>query len=468
METPKLFEILKIAVAPVSAILIAIVGWTLTETYNSAQRDLTRTNAAMRYVEVVSSMTEEGEANQRLQADAIAAPVLPPYLAFRLAINGLSDNPDTLAILLQSYEDRAFTYLVRYLEVPVAKLNGAFVREKKKTTPDLKKSTKQAIDLLKYLRDRGHSKEMFDYLVSDDYTNERLRPVTLLLYFYQYRDSLGYVWGSIDKTRKTSTELRLEAELDSYLRMRTLSEHSKQAVAFAFSVVFGDERFSECDVFVRAAAERFWVNLDVRRFERPAEGSFQQLLYDQEFLNNNSCGEKAIELVSRELRETIIGLRIERFEYDELRRLIYVYAEPGKTVYLVPGDVVRVMKRILEWAHTPGRRRELWVMLGSFVGEDLFKEMVSSSDSGPLILGDEKRCKSAKDFAVMLLDWFEKHHVEDWPKYPGFFERVPSVFPSLEMRVNREKGRWDDGRARERREPFTLESCEKERAERLS
>lgn len=92
-------EIAKAIVAPVIALFAAVVGWVLTDRYNATQLDvarrrnvadveIARINAALRYMEFLRNIPEEN-AVQRRQAVAIAAPVLPPELAFRIAIDQL-------------------------------------------------------------------------------------------------------------------------------------------------------------------------------------------------------------------------------------------------------------------------------------------------------------------------------------------------------------------------------------------
>ena len=442
MGSPGRLEIAKIAIAPAIALFVAIVGWVLTASYNSAQRELAtqraeadvevaRINAAIRYLELARSIPAD-DSVQRSQAISIAAPVLPPNLAFRLAIDQLPDDPATLDLLLQKYGKGAFAFLARILEVPLGgELQEQFERvPRRRDALSLTKSERRAYSLLRYLRRRGLSGELFDYLISDDYTNERLRSVVLLVYFTEYSDSLGQSYARV----------RIEEEFRSDLGMASLSANAKQALAFANSVVFGYTQDRLCDLLVREAAERFWVGLDVARGATPAEGSFQAHLYQKTF-QENDCRRDAVTTASASLRDTIVGLSLREFGRDHVHELLYAYAlsptVAGDQPYLVPADVVEVMRVILKWASTRERRRELSEILGSVSGYSLFVNMLPGMQSRQATPEEvDANCRAAKEFAVILLDWYEQHHARDW-HIPAFVDEIVTEFPDLERRVDR-------------------------------
>ena len=449
MEKISRFEIAKIIVNSAIALFVASVGWSLTESYNSVQQDLAtqrsesdveiaRINAAMRYMELVRDIPE-GESVQRQQAISIAVPVLPPDLAFQLAINLLPDDPAALDVLVPKYENGAFPFLARHLEVPFGDLKLTLNPDRTAGLFAVQPtdSESRADLLLRYLRQRSQSEHLFEYLISGNYPNESFRSIALLLYFVEYRASLNDDAGF--SVQEEYRRIRVEEEFRSYMQRRSLSAHAKQAIAFAGALVFGYEYDLECDVFFQEVASRYWVNLDVARGATPVEGSFQSHLYEHAF-HENYCRRDAIARTSASLRDTIRGLNIGQFSADRVRLLLYAYAAsptvgPELAPYLVPSDVVEVMRVVLNWANTPERRTEISMMLGSLSGHQLFLSMLPLSWT-TIPDEDHADCEAARAFAEMLFDWYGQHHAPDW-FIPKFFHEVVNEFPDLENQVYR-------------------------------
>jgi len=453
------FEIAKVVVAPAIALFVAVVGWVLTTRYNATQLDvatqrgaadieIARINAAMRYMELVRNLPE-GDAGQRRQAIAIAAPVLPPDLAFRLAIDQLPDDPATLNILMAKYGNKAFPYLARHLEIPFPEVRRA-LDPIPESGPFAKKPTdaeRRASELLRYLRERGHSTALFEYLVSSNYSNEQFRPITLLLYFDGYRSSLRDAAGYV--VQQAYERVRAEEEFRSYVRDPSLDSRAKQAIAFAAAVVFGQQWQYQSDTFVREAALRFWEGMDVGRGATPVEGSLQAYLFERVFHYNNPPGTddwfrgEAVTVASSSLRDAILRSTPSRLTFDNARLILYGYASSPTVgqdpAYLVPSDVVEVMRAILAWANTEERRKDLSMELGSLGGEQVFLQMLPSSQPKQEFSKEEddrNRCEAARAYASLLIDWYANHHRPDW-FIPKFFDEVGNEFPDLESRINR-------------------------------
>lgn len=464
-------EIAKVVVAPAIALFVAVVGWVLTTRYNATQLKVAKergaaeikiaqTNAAMRYMELMLNIPEE-DAIQRRQTIAIAAPVLPPDLGFQLAIDQLPDAPSALDILMAEYKSEAFTYLAKQLEVPFDHIKRA-LDPVPSAGPFAVQPTEledRAVALLRYLRERNYSPRLFSYLTSRNYTNDTFRLTALLLYFHEYRTSLqddaGYV------VQQAYERVRVEDEFRTNMRMQSLSSHVKQSIAFAASVVFGQKYERQSDIFIREAASRFWENVDVARGVTPVEGSLQGYLYERVFHYNDPPGtdqwyrRDAIELASASLRDAVGRLKFGELDIENVRLILYAYAAShivaGDRVYLVPADVVEIMRLILDWANTPERRKQLSMELGSLSGHHLFLNMLPSSQAGSAATRADQnhaRCESAKAFAELLLDWYGKHHTPDW-FIPKFFHEVVNEFPDLENRVDREAWGLGDARSSE-------------------
>lgn len=272
-------EIAKIAVAPLVTLLIAAVGWVITNSYNATQLEIStrknaadleiaQINAALRYVESIRNIPKD-ELAQRRQAVAIAAPVLPPDLAFRLAVDQLPDDPTTLSTLMSKYRDEAYDRLIPYLELPLGELKRV-LEPSPESGPYAVQPTeleRRAGELLHYLRARGLSQSLFDHLVSGSRANNEFRASALLLYFAEYRQSLrgdaGYV------VQQAYERVRAEDEFKSYMRNPSLSPQAKQAIATATSIVFGQKYLYQSDIFITETAKRFWEGVDVARGVTP-------------------------------------------------------------------------------------------------------------------------------------------------------------------------------------------------------
>jgi hypothetical protein len=452
-------EIAKVVVAPAIALFVAVVGWVLTTRYNTTQLEvamqrgaadveIARINAAMRYMEVVRNLPE-ADVGQRRQAIAIAAPVLPPDLAFRLAIDQLPDDPATLDVLMPKYAAEAFPYLARHLEIPFPEVRRAL-----DPVPDSGPFAKQPTDaerrasaLLRYLRERGQATPLFKHLVSSSYNNEQLRPTALLLYFDDYRSSLRDAAGYV--IQQAYGRVSAEGKFRSYMRDPSLTNRAKQAIAFASAIVFGQRWQYQSDTFAREAALRFWEGMDVARGATPVEGSIQAYVFERVFHYNNPPGTddwfrgEAVTLASASLRDAILRSNLSRLNFDDVRLILYGYASSptvGRSpAYLTPPDVVEVMRAILAWANTDARRKDLSMELGSLSGHHVFTQMLPSSQPTQEFSKEEDdrvRCDAAKAYASLLLDWYGKHYQKDW-FIPKFFHEVGNEFPDFESRINR-------------------------------
>lgn len=399
----------------------------------------------------------EADAGQRRQAVAIAAPALPPDLAFRLAIDQLPDDPATLDVLMSKYGGEAFPYLARHLEVPFPEVRRA-LDPIPESGPFAKQPTdgeRRASGLLRYLRERGRSTPLFKHLISSNYSNEQLRPTALLLYFDDYRSSLRDAAGYV--VRQAYERVRAEGEFRSYMRDPSLTNKAKQAIAFASAIVFGQQWQYHSDAFTREAALRFWEGMDVARGATPVEGSLPAYLFERVFHYNNPPGTadwfrgEATALASASLRDAILRSSLSGLDFDGVWLILYGYASSPTVgrdpAYLMPQDVVEIMRAIFAWANTAERRKDLAMALGSLSGHHVFLQMLPSSQPKQEFSkeeDDQRRCGAARAYASLLLDWYRKYHTPDWPPAKIFHE-VANEFRDLESRINRKA--WGLGKA---------------------
>src|SRR5712691_7696490 len=122
-----MLKYLKVIIAPLSAVIVAAVGWALTSAYNKTQFDIARgknqadvevarINAALSFANIYREIPDT-DVQQKDQALAIAAPVLSPELAFDLAIKTVNRNQNILKILLAKYGDDSWDYVTPTLEL---------------------------------------------------------------------------------------------------------------------------------------------------------------------------------------------------------------------------------------------------------------------------------------------------------------------------------------------------------------
>lgn len=458
-------EVAKLWVTPALTLVVAIVGWILTDRYNSTQIqiaeqrgkdeiEITRISAAMKFMELDSSFGKD-DAIRRRHAFSIAAPVLPPDLAFRLAIDQVNDDSGALDILLAKYNEEALPYLARAIEVPFADLQHTLdpiVVSGPYATPSTIAESR-AISLLQYLRERGWSKPMFDHIVAKSYGNEEVRQTALVLYFEDYRKSLQNDVGY--SVQQAYQEVLAKSVFRSYLENRSITSNAKRAIVFAFTIVFANRFHDMGDLYADESAKRFWEGMDISRGATPAAGTIQAYLYQQFFHFEDIPGTrrwyagKGVLRASESLRKALLNHGLDALSFEEVRLIIYAYGSSptvaGRGAYLVPSDFVQVMRAILEWANSADRRRDLSLELGSLSGTAVFQNMlprfvqtVTFRDPAPSFVKEDhrKRREAAKEYAIMMLDWYKKYFQDDW-EIPKFIDDVVSEFPDLESRVDR-------------------------------
>ena len=459
-------EIVKTFVTPLVALIIAGVGWKLTGSYNDTQLriadqradaeiEVTRINAALRYMEVLRGLPPDDD-SQRRQALAIAAPALPPEIAFRLAAGQLPHDTEVLDILQAKYQDDANEYLVDSLEVPFHELRRGLSPSSMVETD----KERRARNLLQHLRSTGRVEHLFRFLISEEYENDHSRPLALLLYFDTYKEFLESSGGNI--VGEAYSHLRFEHEFRSLMSNGALSAEAKCSVAFSASIVFGDRYVAYTDTFSRHAGECFWNGFDVLHGQTPDEDTIQGHIFAKVLHYNYPPGtdmwfkRPVAELASESLRKAILGLDFRTLDIENIRMILYSYATSptvaDSSSYLMPADAVAVVRAVLDWADTAQRRQELTMVFGSLSGEILFGNLVPECFGCPDDMTEEEvaaRCTAARDFGEMLAGWYGEHYADDW-YIPKFFHSVVRWFPDLADKIDNEAwglGRGDVGKS---------------------
>lgn len=455
------WEIAKALINPGIALFVAIVGWLLTEQYNatqievnrqrnSAEIEIARINASLNYLKILNNLPKE-EVSARRRATAIAVPVLPPAMAFRLAIGELPQNTSALDTLMTKYEHSANKHLIAALEVSFSDLQ--------QITSDLSSTRlsakeEEAKNLLDYLRARLRSEQLYSFALSDEYRNTSFRTTVLLLYLNNYykflESSVGHTVSGLYPRN------RIEREFMLLMSSGMLTTEAQRSLALAASIVFGRARWSRSIVFSKSAADRFWNGIDVANGSTPQEDNLEGFVYkkiihygDQQ--SQDSWAREVTARASAGLREEILNLDFGKLNFGNIRSILYAYAQSGTVAglaaYLMPADVAVVLRAVLEWADTPEKRRSLSMEFASLSGNQLFRNLLPSCVDCPENLSEEMakaRCKAAREVGETLASWYVKHYEDDW-SIPKFFREVLVEFPDLADKTDNQ--RWGFGRS---------------------
>lgn len=464
-------EIVKTLINPGIALFVALVGWLLTDRYNATQIEVTkqrndaeieiaRINASLDYLRILGDLPEEAITARR-HAIAISAPVLPPEMAFRLSIRELPQNALALDTLMTKYEHSANKYLVSTLEVSFPNLQQA-TSSLSSTLPSPRE--KEASNLLDYLRARLSAEALYHFILSDEYANDSFRATALLLYLHNYHAFLESAVGQA--VREVYPKNRIEREIMSLRSSGVLSSEAKRSLALSAGVIFGRAPWSRSVDFSKSAAEHFWHGVDVANGSTPQEGTLEGYVYeklidygDQE--SEEAWAKRITALASAGLRKEILKLDFRRLNIANVRTILYAYAQSGtvagSAAYLMPADVAEVLRAVLKWADTSGKRRNLSMEFGSLGGDRLFRNLLPNCVGCPEKMLKETiiaRCRAAREVGENLAEWYGKHYEDDW-HIPSFFYGVLVEFPDLSDKIDDRRwgfggsgGSWEDEASR--------------------
>ena len=451
----KYWRITKVLIPPGIALFIATVGWMLTEKFNTTQLEVSkqrnsselevaRINAALRYIEFLRSAPEP-DPNLTNLAITIAAPVLPPEIAFGLAVDLLPEDTSALNTLVAKYGDEAYRHLVTNLEVPFTQIKDVHfsIHYGPLDPPKQSSEEKRSRNVFRYLRERQLAEHFFQFLISENYNNARFRPIVLLFYFENYRDSLKSSNQSSESV--IAQNRRIQREFHSHMSNVVLSGEVKRAIALSASIAFAHrDQGEDNSVISKGATEHFWAGFNLTGGAAPQRNTIDGYVYeniigyDRKRKRDANTTEFQLGIQSsKNLRNAILDLNFLDLDMNNISSLLYAYAQSptisGSSSYLVPTDTVVVMRRILEWADTEKKRMELSMELGSIGGERLFRNLLPKCFGCSKSMRKEeieKRCAAAKTFGNMLSSWYRENHSEDW-YIPKFFHSVVYEFPEL-------------------------------------
>ena len=386
----------------IATLIVAIGGWIITSSYNQAQlrleseshkseleiqlaqhlanRRSSEANASMAYIQFLSRNPSPTDAERDL-ATLSMAPILAPELSFSLAVERCPSENRILGVLVRTYDSQSWEYL----------------------SPHVEDSTK-AEPVFEFLQEQDLLGDFFDYLISSGNARPHRRLDALLAYF-------AFVTNG-------RTDLAFDRLVARICADESMDSPTKSDLTVALALSFPDHRAGNPDFRVYPLAARyFWSGTNILGGDLPSRHRRQ--LFANRFVSSE------IVTVSARLQEELIADRLRKIPVPTIDRILYNYAMGTEGPrYLVPGDILNVMRSMLLSLDSADRMRRFSGTLGSMSGEILFREC----------LGDDQDIR--RQYAEMLMSWYEEHAREDW-YIPKFLHYVRQEFPEFEPRIER-------------------------------
>lgn len=428
-------EVFRIAFAPVVALVIALVGWIITTSYNATQTriaqeknatdaEVARTNASIRFVELLDAI-EPDDLERRSRLLSASYSVLPAHLAFDVAVQGLEYDRGTIEALFAANGGDAWQYLEPHLA------RGPTFRRAEHV--EQIQWDESSLALIEFLSTKGLTTGLESHLFQGPVSHLALRERAILNYFRYLNESAGVA-------ESPGAETVRHAELVTRtLTDPSVSDDLKNSVALCGAAVFsggqGDLRDTSLLEF---AADRFWNPMDVGRGELPQEETVHGFVYRHRLYyehGDRTVGfpgirERLSESLWRELEEID---KWDELSWERVRLLWYAYAvytprgsSSPFVAYLAPSESLALTRKVLHWASTPERREAVSRELASLSGSRLYRNLS----------GDEQ---SQRRFAEAVFTFYEEHSREEWWP-PKLLSDICQDNPEFRARVRPEWG----------------------------
>lgn len=419
-------DLAKSYVPVVVTLLVAIGGWWITSSHNAAQVQLKNTEqqttraaseatASLAYLQFLARYPPPTEEQQDQALVAVAA-VLPPELAFSLAVKRLPAAPTAANLLIRTHGDKSWKYLS-----PLIEENYDSTAKPTAEEPSAESTAKP---ILKLLHDQNLLQRELDYLLSaaNDRPHRRLEALVSYFKFLDALDREGFA---------DVYELSTKALVYRLLKDERSDPSTRSDVAAAAAFAFVDEPGYEPQWdFLSAAAETYWDKFDVALGALPAEKSIRFQLFHEKF--HFVDGEKlfstpAARIASKALGNRLVSLDLRAISVDRISGLLYTYAgylagPRGQfTPYLAPNDIPRVVQAMLLATDTPAERYKLSQRLGGFDGQMIYENLATDK-------------AMQYRYAELVVDWYAEHADALWAA-STYFPCVAQEHPALKARI---------------------------------
>lgn len=430
MDRPLYLEILKIAVAPFVAFLIAVFGWVITAMFTESQQNIARekniadieiskTNAAISFLQHLEKIPAK-EPEKRARAIAVAIPVLPTEFAFDLALDSLEHDVGAIATLIQRAEGKHWNAFETRLSLGPSYRTAEFVED------IVFDPHPQAI--LKFLYSKNLIDGLEEYILQSTPVNVGVRTNAIVNYF-------KYLRSRSDESKQESLAFARHTQLvESTIGNSSIPDSIKQAVALSACISFingyGDDRDKGILAY---AADYFWSGISVSEGELPREDSLRGYVYRHAFHyqrpTDGVTGLPVLTDVSQKLLEKIESISdFNSLTWEQVRLMTYSYVvhtprdtESPFVSFLVPEHAIVFWIKVLEWAYTKERRVQLGREINSLSGHAMFRN----------IGRDPAR---QLEWAKLTLQFYENHYSSEW--YPAkIMHDILHEYPDLRSRI---------------------------------
>ena len=447
---PRSLEILKFALPLLITVIISVVGWFFTDTYNDAQIkiadqknqadiEIAQINAALQYVDLTKNRADL-HPDDINQAQTIIAPVLAPELAFDLALKNIFSNPTLINVLINQYGEEVPSLVAPlYLQFPydlIADKDRPITSNSEYATylENKKIENNSLLELLEVLDQRGLLDKFFDHLISDSFKHPYSRNHSLY-YYYQYLNK-----KSIKSRHKQSEFLKRKQEVAFILQRTDIPDLVKSEIftAIAFIYTLGYDDSTEAPL-LEIVAKYFWEGFNVSLGEYPSEKTLKGLLYENKFYLKGSeyFQIDPADIASKSLWKKLDQLDFSTFDFAKKELILYQYASTtrvstydfqgkitGHFSYLMPKKILALVQKIITSMNSYEEKKNMAFTLSYYPGIEIYHKIFKYNT------------EIAKEYIEILLNWYEQNDSYDWhiPSYLKY--EVVDEFPSFKDRIN--------------------------------
>lgn len=454
----KNIEVIKVILPLLTTSLIAAVGWNITSRHNAtqlrigeeknlAELEIAKTNAGLRYLEIVKEISGQDAARLN-EAQSIAVAVLPSELSFQILHDNVETNPSLFPILLSNFtlkgqdemagtasEQFFLNILPWFRRMPFDLVHPYY--EIKAQTPEWSESSEEyrrslqsyqiedrrTQRLFQLVVEAGLEDQFFSILIDEKHENKDFRDRCLYRY---YRGILK----ANDHFQDLMVKERLWNVIERFIADPKFTESLKSDMLTAFCLA----NYANVDQS-KQAAQFYWAKYDVNFAEHPPENDLRWILYER-FTEDLATANFAPRVISEALYTKLSEVDFRALDSDQTRLILYYYAQThrssvrsvdgkgysGHFAYLFPKEIVGVMRLVLAGATTAEKRKSLSRELGSLSGSILFHN-VARNDAG-----------QGRAYSLLMLEWYESHQQADW-YIPKFFHEVEDMYADLAERA---------------------------------
>lgn len=393
--------------------LVAITQLEVSKNKNESDKTIAQINASLSFEKLLSEISINNPDLEN-QVKTVIAPALPPETSFNIALKELPENPIVLEVLIRTYKNEKWKYLVPYAEFLPPRYSHS------KNLPEAKPY------LFEFLKQRLLLKEFYDFLISPQYKS--INRINALINYFDF------IYEAEELSHNPSKAKELEYEIKTTID-KSIDILLKSDLASAASIVF--DKYQSHQIYSELAAKFYWEKFDVSIGQTPFDDSIDQYIYEKRFHIENIYSEKQIELpivniLSNSLYKKLLKLNYILFDVERIGIILYSYCETQPrgnknpfTPYLRSYQSYQLLKKVLQSLNTEKRRLDFSFYLGSLAGDILFRNISQNKEIGGL-------------FGNLIIKWYKNNWRPSWG-IPKFISNIIEMYPELKPQIDK---RW--------------------------